>query len=576
MSEIRELILSPTQAETFNRCQRCWIFEKVWRLPTPPQEHFELGTVLHAVLERWLRADELGRVNGKPVELYPKGWEGSLVPAQASLVKYLVSVGISEGIIERWPQRRIEHSFKIKLGEHSGIRISVMGVIDVLLPDTVIDHKTVKTFKYAKSKEALANNLQVLTYALVPMFETERRGAVAPREVWVRHNVFCKVPAIPDEVLGRILQGEHVPVDPARVVRKVEATVSQEAVLQNATRLLTMGQEMIDLRLWVHDKQPQWHELPGPEDKSQACNAYGGCSFRSICGRKETVKRYTQRIRRLTESKVDFPTEKSRIQETQTVSTFQDAMKQLQSTKAAIASKPSASNQAVGVNPPAPAQPEMPAPETLQQALDPAPWANPGCKACSGLGFNTKGSPCRICDATDPASSWFVFERLEDGTLAFEVLPEYAERWEKMNVPPTPAAPDPSPAPSEPVPAPAAPDPLQSLEKTEDVEKPSRGRPKLSFTLILGGVAVSKFPKTKNLISLADVLAEWGAKLAQHQGAESYYALDAFKRRDALAQIAEQIADELGSDYVMADGESPDLRSLADVLKPFATVIVGG
>ncbi len=72
----RSMIISASQLEAFADCPRKWWMEKIRKLPVIQKGSFSFGTVLHAVAERWLRADDQGYdQNGQPVNLYPVGWE---------------------------------------------------------------------------------------------------------------------------------------------------------------------------------------------------------------------------------------------------------------------------------------------------------------------------------------------------------------------------------------------------------------------------------------------------------------------------------------------------------------------
>ena len=66
-------------------------------------------------------------------------------------------------------------------------------------------------------------------------------------------------------------------------------------------------------------------------------------------------------------------------------------------------------------------------------------------------------------------------------------------------------------------------------------------------------------------------------KLAEAWNATSYYALDAFKRREALAMKAEVLAEEFGPAIVMVTTDQRDLLDFAAALEPLAvTVYVTG
>lgn len=263
------LVLSASQLESWLRCKRLWWFQKVHKLPDPkPRGYFTFGTVLHAVIERWLQADSAGRVNGVEVDLYPPGWEsdgegGTISPEDAMLVKAMIGQGINDGVLQRRPGRLIEPEFWVALDDET----FVMGYIDVLLPDEVQDHKSTKDFKYAKTEEELKVNTQLLIYAKVAL-ERARQEArqPLPEYITLRHNVFAKQKDSKGSPRIRV-------TSVAVTVKEIEdhwAFVKQQA------------KEISTLK---HTNMPSssWPAVPGAPDPNDACNAYGGCPYLPIC-----------------------------------------------------------------------------------------------------------------------------------------------------------------------------------------------------------------------------------------------------------------------------------------------------
>src|SRR5690606_34026637 len=110
------------------------------------------GTVLHAVCERFLLADDLGRdpSTGQPVDLYPPGWtkcynrwtnqpEGEVTPDEAATIQALVAKASEQGVLQRKPGRAVELEFHRQVcvvevdDEHHEARIT--GFIDLAYPD---------------------------------------------------------------------------------------------------------------------------------------------------------------------------------------------------------------------------------------------------------------------------------------------------------------------------------------------------------------------------------------------------------------------------------------------------------
>ena len=98
--------------------------------------------------------------------------------------------------------------------------------------------------------------------------------------------------------------------------------------------------------------------------------------------------------------------------------------------------------------------------------------------------------------------------------------------------------------------------------------KRGRGRPRASFTLYIGCVPVRGYRKP---IYLEGVVAAYGAQLAKAQEVESYYELDAFKRRDALCKVAPHIVKEFDTnDVFVPRNAGPDVQALLTAIRPFA------
>ena len=213
-SKRKALTISASQITTKRRCPRQWWFEKVRRLPTPVIKGGPFGSVLHAVCERYLLADDCGRgPGGSPMDLYPVGWEisydkytkkeeGRLNPTEQETVKVLISKAIEEGVLERLPQRQIEKEFnfvvnKPEIPSGGNCTVSIVGFIDVLMPGKVQDHKTSKSTKYWLSKAKLRTDCQTQIYAYTEIKRIKEQGGSVPKTITVRHNQFCKDPKRP-------------------------------------------------------------------------------------------------------------------------------------------------------------------------------------------------------------------------------------------------------------------------------------------------------------------------------------------------------------------------------------------
>lgn len=433
--KLPQLRLSASQIETAKLCVRKWFLGSVLKLPEPQKGTTTFGTVLHSVVERLMRADDRGYdpATGKPVELYPEGWhvarsrwnpaeiDGEVSPAEQDKIKQLVKEAILAGYLERRAGRQVEQEFQIEVAE--GITLSgFIDLIQSLDPEAssgqiveVVDHKSTKSMRYAKTPKTLMETHQMLIYACVGVVQRRSEGmTIAPgHKVLLRHNVFCK-----DDKDVR--------------VKKVEAEVTAE-YLETYWQgfIVPMAQYMQQVKA----NAKKWDDIPWPEDRDEACNAYGGCAYRNICNQIETEEQYRARMeqakivqkslsgtvapgqpKEYTSSatsgrKKPVKSEPPANAGEMDMSGMMSFQNMLASQKPATPSGPV--TVAPSINPPMqhpgamqPSQPPMaqavaatfvPDPSTMPNDIP--PWAKADCGACRGTGFNTKGNACRICVA---------------------------------------------------------------------------------------------------------------------------------------------------------------------------------
>lgn len=389
---------------------RKWWFESVLKLPRIARGYFAFGTVLHSVIERWLRADRTGRVPpatliqtvetpqgpvwadgplmgqrpGDAVELYPIGWETivergipqSVNPQEAALIRRLVTKAIAEGVLKRYGDEIVEHAFRLPVIK--GVELN--GFIDVVTDTGITDHKSSKDRKYLKRDGPLADDgdmipigkpgsekrspncvgdeQQMRTYAYAMVLE----GHLPNDQVLLRHNQFLKT-------------GE---------VDYAEAWITVEELEKHWAHIQEVAATMLELRT-----VKKWNDVPGPTSPN-TCMAYGGCAFLNICGRVETPEMYRLRVDR---SNGTIPTEQP------TPEQGPMGKEIFQRKPGAAAPAPAASP--VAINSPAPAPTKtIDVVATVVAAGPVAPWARPeGCRSCANTGINSSQNPCMICDS---------------------------------------------------------------------------------------------------------------------------------------------------------------------------------
>jgi hypothetical protein len=516
-----------------------WFAEKVKKLPTLDRGYGHFGTVLHGVLQRWLEADDTGRhpVTCKPVELYPPGWhlarniftravEGFVNPAEQLQIRRLLEIAIQQGDLRRWPGRECE----VRMDREVIPGVRTWATIDVLLPDGITDHKSTKNMKWAKSKEGLRGDVQLLFYAK----ELIERDSTL-QELTFTHIYYAKDP-------NSSVQVKSVPV----VLHKSEVEAGW-VWIQQLTR------DMMAVR-GLGPEHP-WFDVPGPVSFASACNAFGGCQFRPICGRQESVKTYVERVGRIK------PVTKPQQQTTKAKMSLFDEMMGTESKAPAAPAKTAA-----------PAAAKVAA-KTLANGKikvhEPPPWGIEGCPACQGVGFSSRGEPCRICVGRSEKEgravpSAYAITTDKDGYMVWELKAEEAEpeliEEEIVEV----AAPveEPKRGPGRPrkTEAAAAPAPTPSASSN------GTGKP----TLYIGCM-----PQGIEAIDIAAVFQPLAADLAKREKKESYYALDTWERREAIAQVAPRVISVVAGKHILCNSTNPDVKNLVDAMASLCVVVRG-
>lgn len=557
-----EHVASPSQLVDYLDCPRKWWFRRCVKLPEiADQTKFTFGNVLHGVTERWLKADDNGRgPDGKPVNLYPEGWAESLSPADQALIRKLVDLAISSGMLRRLPGRQIEKEYQ---------RIVVDGVVsigalDITSPEGVEDQKSTKDPRYIASQQELASDPKMLSYAYEWLMDTRKDG-VLPSQVKLRLNYFIKNPEAPG-------------------VKHVEVLVPTPKILEFWEKTVKPAhQGMLDLkRAKIADTD--WRSVTGPQ-KKDTCKKYGGCPRAKICAGIQSCATHRAEIERINDSKNNpKPRPKKK--------TAMGIFNRKPVTPAA---------QAAASTPPAPAAAK--APETPASAANPttnAPWAHEGCFACQGKGINKEGNPCKACHTIRKRRGESTVDDYEvwhddAGNLCWKA----ADKDKASTPPPAPKVEQtPAQAAEEPEgKAPIAAEPKQKRSaRTKKVEPEVKAAPEPTvpaeperrpFVEVAGSTEgdlaagfrlfVNATPMgSRNVLDAAALLDREGADMAKAHEVESFYDLDPFKRRDQMARYAAAIAAGLDGTDVVAIGGGQDLKALVEALRPFAREVVQG
>lgn len=606
---------SATQLESDERCRRYFWFRYVANLPELQSTAQLFGSALHAVVERWLRADQAGRdvKTGQPVDLYPAGWDEGITPVEADLVRRLVQAAVESAVIERHPARHVEAEFRdVPIVPGATVR----GYIDVVAPDGIHDHKTSKNVeRYAKSPAALRSDSQLLLYAKIWLEDRRMDGKPDPEQVLLRHNYFSKDPSSP---IVRPVTAFVTPAEVDAAWRRTQVRASELLSLKRSQRISSF-----------EDADAHWRKVPGavsPGDSDSIrsasydhpCRKYGGCAFAEVCGGVKKPSEYAAEVNRRNSNNHD--------DQGGTMGLDIFAARRAAAAANGSTTAPPVSTTAVIPSPAQASPAPAPSSPTTQAVAAPAqnkvlpsgapPWGRAECGACEGLGFNSKGDVCRPCRGNansqgKPSPDWFELF-YDNGEASWEVKKEFAEAVEKalgskgaggsiriagaveavvqakvQAAPsPPPAATVPSPpsqpsifnqrapkqAPSATAPGQAVPQPQASTQSAASTEK----QKPIKFTLLLdchprGGV--------NGVVRLDEIFHRYAALLAVEEKKDSYWELPAFTRREKLASCVNKIAEAEkfhGGKYVTASTGTPDLREFAEAMAGIAAEVICG
>lgn len=594
------VVASPSQFVEYLDCPRKWWFGRVIRLPVvKKQDKFTFGNILHGVLQRWLDADDTGRgPDGQQVNLYPEGWtkddDGGVVNKRdAQLIQMLVKAAIDGGLLRRTPGRVIEREFEFAIIPGVGC----IGAMDIEDGEGIEDHKSTKSRDWISSAKDLANDPKMLAYA--KLWKDRNPEATHVR---LRLNYMVKDP---DDLFTKAVE-VLVPADDVERFWNETMIPAAQGMLALKNAKIPMG---------------DWSKVTGPQHPG-VCKKYGGCAYAGICSRMKTPLRYKEEIDRANGKLPPIPETPSQPKPvSKPMGIFKKPVGAKPAASPAPASTAAATEELIPQSAPATATAAPPAPETPPApAQEAPPWAQPKCMACKGTGLNIKaGRACKACDAVSARAGKITSEAFEiafnqDGTVSWSpkadgapakapsappaapkptvepkaapapkpaAAPAQAAGKAQVTAPPTSAKPATAPkvkAPEQkaapaPMLAPASPAvEAMGAEIAQALAEPLEPSDEKGFRLFLNCM-----PMGNEFVDLATVLAEEGADLANAKGAESFYALDSFKRRDFLAQRCADVARERfdGRDVVVIGG-SQDLKAYAEAFRPLAREVFLG
>lgn len=243
-------------------CARKWAFQRLDGVPKPSSPGAALGTRCHELWAEYLK-------NGTPFDLSTP--EGRICHATQHL---LPAPGTCDGVEEpfRFEWEGVTWA-GVKDAEYDG---------DVL--PVVLDHKTTSDFRYAKRDRSL-----LLGHPQAPLYGLEAcelYAAVCVELAWnyVRHGVtFAKDQAPGPHGYAIKRAGKPVALDPPVriVVSRAEAEDALGRHVPTAKRMLAV---IAAPPAPVVDENGVASIARALEPNPDACDAFGGCPYRSQCG----------------------------------------------------------------------------------------------------------------------------------------------------------------------------------------------------------------------------------------------------------------------------------------------------
>jgi hypothetical protein len=237
-----QLYVSASEIEVFDMCPRKWAFGYVEGKRLPPNDSAALGTRVHAILEKWLKEGTA-----------PDTWtpEGEIAASGLHLLPAPKTPGLvtEEGFY-----------FTSQRAWYTGFKDFRYRDVNGLIH--VGDHKTTKSFTWAKSPEEILCHSQALIYAVDEFYKNPNDDRLALDWIYYR-TTGSKKAELRSQVVHKNTVAEMFfeHVDPVAG----EITKLHHEVPSDASAL---------------DFTPDF----------RACEAFGGCAFLSICNPTPTQR----------------------------------------------------------------------------------------------------------------------------------------------------------------------------------------------------------------------------------------------------------------------------------------------
>lgn len=238
---------SASQIATFRDCRRKWAFKTIDKIDGAPNAYAELGTLIHHYLEQYLQD---GSLPGGQEVLLTVEKRGKGIPYTGDDILAIMLPGL-----KHLPKPGIaipEEGFEIDLGELG----TLVGYIDAQFVDcgvpVTVDHKTTSGLQWALTGEELREDPQGVIYSVYAM---EKSGLDTVKCRWIYYLT-----------------------DPKKArSKKTEVEIRLTDLAKSWQNIIVDVQEMKRLR-------DSGVKAAGVPYDARACDKYGGCPYRTICG----------------------------------------------------------------------------------------------------------------------------------------------------------------------------------------------------------------------------------------------------------------------------------------------------
>lgn len=547
----------------------------------------------------------------------------------------LVQHGIESGVLLRLPRRKVEAEFWAPVVEASALSVYVMGYVDLLGEDRIEDHKNIGRARYRKGKGSLQKDLQLLCYAKVLLEQRRAKGLADPPKIWIAWNQFVReednlsarkievglAPAKIDEhweevivpaarKMGEIAAEYRVngsydwkqlpvntnscrkyggcPLVPVcgnavtlevfknRALKKLRTSVGSEEPEKPTNKEVTPVSMSFAERLALQNKaraaatsvpkaepekpkvetppaatedKPSGQAAPWAADSCRACRMNASANEKAIRGVRsngdpcpicDTIQ---IRLKGPRAEQFDYEVKDGVLSWTAKDGTTGSAGTPTDNT---------VKTETVTVAEPQAEEPEFSEVAASIEDLEPGTFEAMYDKFGDAVRMSDTGAVEVLKDRLAE-----IVAAMNDFTLDLVAKREAREKAEKA---------------SKPEKAEKASKPADVTEEIASAWRLPAGRPRATFTLLRGCMAMRGFTKTRRF---SEVFEWYALMLAEDTGKSSFYELDPFGRRDALCSKAAEMAEELKGYAILTQAKlTPDMEALYQALAPLASMEV--